>query len=261
MHLICHVQNSFYAHYLADAREQIQARFDACLFNDLKTNKLCIGKPDDLYLPIVDFQIKDSKSLDSAIIKLICKKESIAEQVLDLFGVRIITEKPADAILALEILRRNRIVIFANLIPSRSRNTLVNLHDFTQLEQKIQQRVPGQTEGHKAMDILELFRQAPASAIETSFKKHNAASHDKYRAIHLTPRQLIRCKGLDNGGESRIFFPYEIQIVDKASDQQNKSGDSAHARYKRKQLIQARRRILAPLLGLHRQQRENTILN
>jgi uncharacterized protein (TIGR04562 family) len=260
MHLICHVENSFYAHYLQEAREQIVARFEACLFNDLKSNKLCFGHPDDLYLPIVDFQVKDSKTLHSTIMKLICKKESIAEQVLDLLGVRIVTEKPADTVLALEIMRRNRIVIFANLIPSRSRNTLISLNDMASIEHDIRQALPPHHAHSDSTQVLDLLRSvALSSPVIPAIKDYNRESHDQYRAIHLTARQLIR--PLSSGSDStlrehRIFFPYEVQLLDAASAERNRSGDSAHSHYKRKKIIQARRRILAPLLSQHRQLRQ-----
>jgi uncharacterized protein (TIGR04562 family) len=46
----------------------------------------------------------------------------------------------------------------------------------------------------------------------------------------------------------RIFFPYEIQIIDKESYQESVLGESAHTHYKQRQLFMARRRLLSTLL-------------
>ena len=258
MHVICHVENAVLNQFLETARQQILPKFEAHLFHHPETNKLCLGKLDDAYLPIKLFQSKDGKSRDSLITKLICKKESVAEQVLDLIGVRIVTETPEDAVLALELLRHYGLIVFANLISSRTRNRLLDTTHFVE-EAKAKSLPMG-----AACDLLwhkagiEAFRDIKAPLITSKATHDNRSSHHEYRAIHLTARQLIRLPIADGSGakpklEHRVFFPYEIQLVDQDNYQQNHQGDSAHVLYKRKQLIRARRRILGRLLALHRQ--------
>lgn len=264
IHVITHVESSFYSQFVEEARAQIIPRFEGLLFCHAKTGKLCLGKPDSGYLPIVDFQIKDAKSRDSLITKLICKKESIAEQVLDLIGVRIVTETPTDAILALEILRQNRVVIFANLIPSRSRNTLIDFDPFKEkaVDAKKAQTVFGQSHPEAIQDEtgLDILRAITATAVEKKMNDDNRASHIQYRAIHLTARQLVRLEVTEtNANAQRIFFPYEIQVVDKGSHNKNQAGDSAHRLYKKKQLFQARHRILKGLLQLARDRKKERL--
>lgn len=248
MHLICHTEHSFYANYLEEAQQQILPRFQSLLFCHAQTKHLCLGKPNGVYIPIVDFQIKDPKSMASVITKLICKKESIAEQVLDLIGFRIVTETPADAILALEILRHHRAIIFSNLVASRSRNGLVDFDAFQKLAHALREK-----HDENEVDINHL-RAIVTEYLEKPSKWDNDHSHEKYRAIHVTGRQLIQVP--HNNKQVRIFFPFELQVVDKQSHINNHLGESAHNQYKRKQFIRARRRILAPLLVLHRQRKK-----
>ena len=245
MHLICHTEHSFYANYVEEAQQQILPRFQSLLFCHAKTKQLCMGEPNGVFIPIIDFQIKDPKSTASVITKLICKKESIAEQVLDLIGYRIITETPADAILVIEILRHHRALIFANLVASRSRNGLVDFDAFQKLVNSLKEE-PQQND----FDIDKL-RTVATAYLDKRFNTENTSSHSNYRAIHLTGRQLITVMG--DGKPMCIFFPFELQVVDRQSHINNHLGESAHNQYKRKQFIRARRRILAPLLMLHRQ--------
>lgn len=49
-------------------------------------------------------------------------------------------------------------------------------------------------------------------------------------------------------GELSFFFPYEVHILDAASDRENEEGASSHAEYKTRQREAARRRVLARLL-------------
>lgn len=49
-------------------------------------------------------------------------------------------------------------------------------------------------------------------------------------------------------GELSFFFPYEVHILDAASDRENEAGASSHAEYKARQREAARRRVLGRLL-------------
>lgn len=49
-------------------------------------------------------------------------------------------------------------------------------------------------------------------------------------------------------GELSFFFPYEVHILDAASDRENEAGISSHLEYKARQRETARRRVLARLL-------------
>ena len=55
-------------------------------------------------------------------------------------------------------------------------------------------------------------------------------------------------KSAGSFAETRFAFPYEVQILDKASYLDSKVGHGAHASYKQRQLFAARRRVLGRLL-------------
>ena len=52
--------------------------------------------------------------------------------------------------------------------------------------------------------------------------------------------------------EVRFFYPYEIQVVDRRSSDENEKGRSAHSEYKRAQAQTALRRVMGSLVDAAR---------
>ena len=52
--------------------------------------------------------------------------------------------------------------------------------------------------------------------------------------------------------ETRFFFPFEVQIVDIQSAEENEKGQSAHEGYKRAQVQTALRRVMGNLVNASR---------
>jgi uncharacterized protein (TIGR04562 family) len=243
MHTICHINNTILYRYFEAAKSQILNRYYRAL-SQTPEGAMILGATPDLQLEIQGFEVKDEKSRDSLIMKLLCKRENVAEEVFDMIGVRIITRTTAEALMALEILRLNKIIIFPNIIPSRSRNALI---DFDEFKVQYQEALEAYQWGHAGLtETLALMEQI-STETPPEFNPQNSSTHVSYHSIHITERQLIRFKPPGSTEETRFFFPYELQILDEASYIQNHAGSSAHVLYKQKQLIQARRRVLGPL--------------
>ena len=49
--------------------------------------------------------------------------------------------------------------------------------------------------------------------------------------------------------EVRFFYPFEVQVVDQHSNEENEKGRSAHSEYKRAQVQTALRRVMGSLAG------------
>ncbi|MEK6579748.1 MAG: hypothetical protein AABZ55_11020, partial [Bdellovibrionota bacterium] len=108
-------------------------------------------------------------------------------------------------------------------------------------------------------------------------------SSEFYRAIQFTCRQLIKLrnplyedlkelKGLAKTKtldgeimkpieridlkhiqrEVRFFYPFEVQIVDQKSSEENEKGRSAHSEYKRSQVQTAMHRVMGNLMNAAR---------
>lgn len=248
VHTIAHIQNGPYWHQFEEARKQILSAFDDILTPLGEENGVLLGKIGGSLLELWGFETKDQKSRESILVKLLCKKEHVAESIWDLIGVRLITQTPADALLAVNILREQKVLVFPNIIPSRSRNTLLDLDKFRHAyEAAFQSLERGKLSQDEFDDLIHHLDVMPFVDPNDEFRHaHNPSTSKAYRSLHITSRQLIRAQTAY--GEQRFFFPYEIQILDKASFLESKLGNSAHSLYKQKQMIAARRRVLGLLL-------------
>jgi uncharacterized protein (TIGR04562 family) len=242
IHTLVYIQNSpLYKHH-AQASETILSRFREVLLPEDDGTVLLQGY-DGRSLKLYAFEAKHHKPRESILIKLLCKKENVAENVWDLVGVRLVTFHPAEAILAVELLRENKVIVFPNVIPSRSRNTIIDFEHFKAMyEAKLAEYEQGRC---RMEEVMALFRTEDYQAPDSAPTNANPLSSPQYRSLHITCRQLLRVKSLGGLAETRFAFPYEIQVLDKDSYLESKVGHGAHALYKQRQLFAARRRVLA----------------
>lgn len=241
---LSHIHNMPVQQYANQASDAIVSNFKKVLTVD-REGKHVLQGAGDRELTLYGFETKIQKARDSMLIKLLGKKESIAEDVWDLVGVRLITNTPQEAIIAVDILREQKVFTFPNIIPSRSRNTLLDYEDFKLAYQMAAENIETPM---NAEDYYYWMNHIPVHpAVQEDFKANNA-SLPSYRAIHITCRYQLRLPSVENFKTTRIAFPYEIQILDRESYLASKAGDSAHTLYKQNQLINARRRTLGKLL-------------
>jgi len=245
IHTLVYIQNSPLYKYHNQASETILSRFRETLKPENDGSVTLLGQH-GRKLKLYAFEAKHHKPRESILIKLLCKKENVAENVWDLVGVRLITFHPAQAILAVDILRENKTILFPNVIPSRSRNTLIDFNHFKELyERNLADYKMGK------IDLAQMQKLFETDEFITPTETHsyqNPLSSPQYRSLHITCRQLLRVKSSEGFGETRFAFPYEVQILDKASYLNSKVGHGAHASYKQRQLFAARRRVLGRLL-------------
>lgn len=245
MHTLVYIQNSPLYKYHAQASETILSRFREILFPD-EDGTVTLQGLQGRFLKLYAFEAKHHKPRESILIKLLCKKENVAENVWDLVGVRMVTFHPAEAILAVDILREQKVLLFPNVIPSRSRNTLIDFEHFRALfEEQLKQFHLGKRSLEEMQKIFETDDFTIPAEVPLN---QNPLSSPQYRSLHITCRQLLRVKPNSNLAETRFAFPYEIQIFDKENYLESKEGLGAHAAYKQRQLFAARRRVLGTLL-------------
>lgn len=241
---LSHLHNMPVQQYASQASDAIVSNFHQVLSVDRDGCHVLEGT-DDRELTLYGFETKIQKARDSMLIKLLGKKENIAEDIWDLVGVRLITNTPQEALIAVDILREQKVFTFPNIVPSRSRNTLLDYESFKSAFQEAVNHVDTPMNNE---DFNYWINQLPVKPATQEDFKANDASLPSYRAIHITCRYQLRLPSLDNFKTARIAFPYEIQILDRESYLASKAGDSAHTLYKQNQLINARRRTLGKLL-------------
>lgn len=222
MHTFAHADSHLDDRYGADIRAQIAARFRPHLRPDPR-------KPAFLGdIPLVGFELKAQKSRRSSVMKLLHKPQNVATGIFDRIGVRFITPTTFDALRVVRYLRLHNVIVFANVKPARTRNSLVDLD-------QVQDRLSKMT----AADVPRLRRQ-PLPAPDAPPHDNPFSSVD-YRAIQFTCRQMIRSQGV------RFFFPFEIQILDVESYEASRSGLASHEEYKARQRQAVRERVLGSL--------------
>ncbi|MCZ4279578.1 TIGR04552 family protein [Kiloniella laminariae] len=228
MHTFAHCGSYFNERYHDQIKEQIFGRFEQHIRQT--SNGTFLGD-----IELVVYESRSSKSRRSAVLKLLHKAENVAADIFDWLGIRIVTRDPLDALRVLCYLRQNNIVMFANIKPSRSRNSLIDVEwmeerwkdveDFSQLTADLE-KIKSPDDAKRLTD--------------------NSFSGSSYKALQFTCRQRIKLQE-GEGKQIRFYFPFEIQILDEASYLSNHSGAASHAQYKQRQVQAVRRRVLGSL--------------
>ncbi|HTL11369.1 MAG TPA: TIGR04552 family protein [Bdellovibrionota bacterium] len=278
IHTIAHIDKDLRQAYLPEVQKQILDRFYKVVHRD-EHDELYLGDgPDDpLRIDLVAFETKARKSRESVLLKLLHKKENVAENIFDQVGIRLVTRTVVDAVRVVKYFKDQMIVMPATIMPSRSRNTLVNIEELKTRMNDLQPMLEKNTIDEVAMAAaLRELPPAPPDGV-------NPHSSEYYRAIQFTGRQLIKLKnpmydplrelkGLAKNQplpeavqaavdaidlqhlrrEVRFFYPYEVQIMDQSSAEQNEKGLSAHSEYKKSQVQTAMRRVMGSLMDAQR---------
>lgn len=270
MHTFSHCGSYFQHMFSEQIREQVLSRFESHVHEVGGAKRLGEG-PDAI--PLHEFQFRGTKSRDSLAMKLLQKVENVAADIFDWVGVRFVTENRFDALLVAKYLRVHNLVMFANVRPGRSRNTLLDTdrlrQDMARLDDQI--RAGKLSEVEKLDRLRKLVRDYPYP--EPGTRSANPFSLSTYHSIQFTVTQQIRVPNPYLGGvgtvisavdrrahtgaqlitralhkagmhsEVKFFFPYEVQILDKESFVDSRSGRASHAVYKSLQRQKVKRRL------------------
>ncbi|MEK7690412.1 MAG: TIGR04552 family protein, partial [Bdellovibrionota bacterium] len=184
------------------------------------------------------------------------------------------TRTRLDAVRVVKFLRDQNILIAPNIKPSRSRNTLV---DTQALKEEVQRLIS--SGAWTSMNDIDFDQTLDDVAhLQRVNRDGNPHTSLHYRAIQFTARQLIKvvnpiyedvrelkavarqkplpeeaAKILERMNlrysqrDIRFFYPFEVQITDQKSAQENEAGLSSHVEYKRSQVATAMKRVMGSL--------------
>jgi uncharacterized protein (TIGR04562 family) len=278
MHTVAHMDQDLRSSYLADIQQQIFDRYYKVIHRD-HAGQLYLGERDEdpARVDLVAFETKPKKSRDSTLLKLLHKPENVAEDIFDRVGLRFVTQTRLDTLRVVKYLKEKMIIMPPNIKPSRSRNTLLSLESFRAKLSDSLGRI-GRDLTDEPTLVLEL-----EAAMGQAAGGDNPHSSDFYRAIQFTARQLIKLQnpayaelkeiktkargaGLPEDlsklidrvdlkniqREVRFFYPYEVQLMDEASFEENEKGRSAHSEYKKAQIQTAMKRVMGALADVVR---------
>jgi uncharacterized protein (TIGR04562 family) len=141
------------------------------------------------------------------------------------------------------------LISFPHIIPDQSSNNLFPVELFLQVCSEFYQKSEERPRTFSDEEIAESFERALREnpKAEGMFRKSNTFSGADYRFIKFIARKLIRVK--TEAGSFSFFYPFEVQIMDKASYEKILTGPSRHQAYKDRQIEAARSRILHGVQG------------
>lgn len=276
MHTILHTDKDLRYRYFSTIQTQIFDRFYRFVHRDQDDNLFLESEDKSIKIPLVEFETKSKKTRESTIIKLLHKKENVAEELFDRIGIRFVTKNKVDVLRVINFLVHNYLIIANNIKPSRSQNSLFNLEKFkTAYFDIMKNKMNENISEEELVSMLEDI--AIKSLYHSSEYTNNEHTSHEYRAIHFTCRQLIKYRNpfmkqfneirdlakeedselaskllaLDTSSitqDVRFFYPYEVQITDLASHNENTDGEASHQEYKKSQLQSAMTRLFGPLI-------------
>jgi uncharacterized protein (TIGR04562 family) len=279
MHAISHLDKDLRHEFFPEIQKQIFDRF----YKEVHTveGQIYLGNPKDRHaIRLEKFLTKPRKTRDSVILKILHKKETLAEDVFDQIGVRFVTHSRVDVVRVLKFLRDRYIVMTMNIRPSRSRNNLVDPLIYRRTWREVKHvALRGEAMDKEWVDrTLDLALEGSMDGAEREISETNPFSSKEFRSIQFTCRHLVKyrspvydevknlralLKTTDNpeikrllerldlsflAKEQRFFYPYEVQIIDKVNYREAESGQASHAAYKAAQTKMAMKRVLGQLL-------------
>jgi len=183
VHTIAHIDKDLRASYFADIQKQIFDRFYKTVHRD-EDGQLYLGEnPGDPHrVDLAAFETKPKKARESILLKLLHKPENVAEDIFDRVGVRFITRTRFDAVRVVKYLKDNLIVVAANLKPSRSRNTLINL---LELKKKVAGLLPA-LEAHELSEskVQEELESVSVPELVPIENKHSSEAYRRF-SLHV----------------------------------------------------------------------------
>ena len=224
IHTLAHSYSYLNDVYHRSIREQILKRFQPHLKET--SDGVWLGD-----IPLVKFEMRPEKTRRSVAMKLLHKAENVSADIFDWIGIRFITKNKAQVLDVLAYLRNQYLIAYANLKPSRTRNTLLDL-DWLKKQS---------TSGKSTEQIKLAMESQPYPSLATA-SSDNPFSSIAYHSIQFTCRQRIKIE--HDSQLLRFFFPFEIQIMDNASYQNVRQGLASHAAYKQRQRQSIRQRVL-----------------
>jgi uncharacterized protein (TIGR04562 family) len=233
-HAVVHARYSQNQEILAEARRQVFERFST----HLKVSQSGMLVSDgEMHVPLLRCDFKPEKPWESLVLKLLHKVDNVAQEVYDHLGVRFVTPDKAYALLLLKYFRQHNVFAFANVKPSRSVNTLVDLKAFRAGFEELEEAYH-----HGELSFKEFTRgvhrlgDSPDAAHE-----RNPHSASQYQTIQFTARALVR---LPMGSHlTRTFVPFEVQIMDEAAYKDSQTGEASHQAYRTRQRLAVCKRV------------------
>ena len=195
MHTIAHIEGINGAVDFGSAREQIFQRFHQHISRG-DDGRLWLTAPSGR-VELLRVEWKEQKSRHSILLKLLHKRDNVAETLYDYLGVRLVTNRRIEAVLVAKLLSEANMVVYPNAYPARARNTLIDLAAIkANLSPLLAELRAGRLSPEDFDIALAAVDAGPKPDADEGGQKRrgsaNPHSASAYQAIQLTGRQLVR---------------------------------------------------------------------
>lgn len=247
MHVHVHLKNDLFSAFRDEIQTQILGGFHSLIRGEEGTGFQAEDHVKGETVQLERFEVKPFKTTASAVIKLLARPDRVALNVLDKVGVRFVTSSVFDSFRLIRLLVNAHVVSFPHIIPDQSSNTLYPLN---LLLEAMDELVHSQaTRDSMSDNVVEqwLTKTLQSNEQRAEFKRRkNDFSGPDHRFIKFISRKLITVQ-LGTGSNQRpfrFFYPFEVQIMDRATFDAQAVGENSHEAYKARQRNKARERVL-----------------
>ncbi len=243
MHVFVHSENDLFSSFSEEIQSQILTVFQDCILHDGNAHRTYLKSTMDEHdsLELLGFEVKPFKTSSSTVIKLLAKPDALAMKIFDKLGVRFVSKNLFDTFRIIRFLVRENIISFPHIMPDQSSNNLYPTEMFLEVCNELAQRLD-------TMDDKTIQQAFDQKLIEAGgdakyLRKENFFSGEDYKFVKFIARKLIQVGPKGTEGSFSFFYPFEIQIMDKAAHERILSGPSEHQAYKERQRTAARLRL------------------
>jgi uncharacterized protein (TIGR04552 family) len=249
MHVYVHAENDLFASFSEEIQKQILGPIQSFIHYQGNEIALKASASVDEEIILKGFEVKPFKTSQSTVIKLLAKPDALAMKLFDKLGIRFITKSVFDSFRVIRFLVDQHIISFPHIMPDQSTNTVYPVDLFLKVCTSLAMSEDLSSEEFELILENELKNELKKKGDSPVFvKKLNQYSGENYKFIKFINRQLIHigapsASGSGMGPGFDFFYPYEIQILDKASYQAILNGPSEHQAYKERQRLAAQKRL------------------
>ena len=248
MHVMAHLNSDLYSVFDDEIRHQILDPIKSLVTDDPLqgstflqngTNKIKLNK----------FELKPIKNQSSAVIKLLAKKRLVALNILDRVGVRFVTKNTFDIFQVIRFLVNNSLVSYPHCIVNESANMVYPTDLFLEVMDTL--RSKNSMADEKDIEALLMKKMEDQKGQLDLKTKGNVFTAPDYKFVKFISRKLIRVE-IEHGGkkeEVQFFYPFEVQVMDSQTYNNNMRGPLSHEEYKKRQLKAAGLRLFGNYLS------------
>ncbi len=235
MHVLIHLDNDIFTSFTDDIKYQILKPIAQNVFK--VEDRLYLGQDEDK-IEIVSYEEKSFKQNNSAVVKLLARQDLIAMTLLDSVGFRFITKYLVDVFRVTQFLITKNLISYPHVISSLSKNTICPTHVFMKaLESSMS------SNGKINLESLEEKIQFELDQLNQSSNGVNPFTSKEFKFLKFITRQFLKIDRGSDKSEFTFFYPFEVQILDRTTYENNLVGPASHFEYKNRQKLAARQRV------------------